>query len=259
MSLPIYTADNSHSAYQLDWSYSLFWHEQPASLDWFRDLQPICETDHIRLLQHKFKPPNVSQFLVSTRPDVRPLLIAQRVKGRLQHLIRAEKPNAFRRNYSLRSIGSTRREKLDLYLATQLRHHPSAAPRVQERFVNYQIYHPDVDLSQPQRTLHAIYWYNLHVVFVNEARWREIDDRILRNLRDMIETTSRTRGHLLSRAAIVPDHYHLTLGCKLEESPQEIVLSYMNNLAQVCGGRPIFQFSYYTGTFSEYDLGVIPL
>ena len=30
---------------------------------------------------------------------------------------------------------------------------------------------------------------------------------------------------MLSRAAIVPDHIHLTLGCGLNESPEEVVLS----------------------------------
>jgi hypothetical protein len=44
----------------------------------------------------------------------------------------------------------------------------------------------------------------------------------------------------------------------LEESPEAVVLGYMNNLAYACGMKPCFQFSYYVGTFSEYDLGVIP-
>jgi REP element-mobilizing transposase RayT len=258
MNFPLYTADNCNPAYQLDWSYSLFWHSAPASLDWFRELQALCELDHIRLLQHEFKPPSVSQFLVSTQPQVAPRLITQRVKGRLQHLIRSALPNAFRRNYSLRSIGSTRRQKLDRYLASQLDHHPMADPRVQLRLPEYQIHHPEIDLSQPQQTLHAIYWYNLHLVFANDGRWREIDDQTLRNVRNMIEQTSKEKGHRLSRAAVVPDHVHLMLGCNLEESPQDVVLGYMNNLADACGGKQVFQFSYYAGTFSEYDLGVIP-
>ena len=36
------------------------------------------------------------------------------------------------------------------------------------------------------------------------------------------------------------------------------MLGYMNNLAYVHGMKPAFRFSYYVGTFSEYDLGVIP-
>ena len=36
------------------------------------------------------------------------------------------------------------------------------------------------------------------------------------------------------------------------------MLSYMNNLAHVCGLKKVFNYSYYVGTFSEYDIGVIP-
>ena len=32
----------------------------------------------------------------------------------------------------------------------------------------------------------------------------------------------------------------------------------MNNLAYACGMKPVFRSSYYVGTLSEYDLGVIP-
>jgi hypothetical protein len=74
----------------------------------------------------------------------------------------------------------------------------------------------------------------------------------------MILGASEQKGHWLSRAAILPDHIHLTMGCQGEESPEEVVLSYMNNLAFSCGMKPVFKFSYYVGTFSEYDLGVIP-
>jgi REP element-mobilizing transposase RayT len=86
----------------------------------------------------------------------------------------------------------------------------------------------------------------------------EIRDDVLADLHDMILKASDSKGYLLSRAAIVPDHVHLTLGCPLEQSPEQIVLGFMNNLAYACGMKPVFRFSYYLGAFSEYDLGVIP-
>ena len=49
---------------------------------------------------------------------------------------------------------------------------------------------------------------------------------------DRIEGAARVKRHLLSRAAIVPDHIHVLPGCPLQCSPEEIVLSYMNTL---CG------------------------
>ena len=141
MPAPLYTPENcANPAYQLDWSYSLFWNEPPENDHWLAPLQERAESDQIRILQHQFQEPDLSQFLISTRPAVAPQLIAQRVKGRLQHLL-GKSP--FRCNYSLRSVGSTRREKLLEYLANQLDHHPLADRRVDERLRAYQIHVPE--------------------------------------------------------------------------------------------------------------------
>jgi len=255
---PIYTAENCQPAYQLDWSYSLFWHAPPRELSWCAPLALACEPDGLRVLEHQLTPPHTSQFLISTKPDTSPLLVAQRVKGRLQHLLRPTMRKPFRRNYALRSIGSTKRPKLEQYLAGQLAHHPLADPRIHQRLESFQIHHPAVDLALAQQTTHARFWYNLHLVLVNEERWREIRESVWQRLRDRIEKAAEAKHHLLSRAAILPDHLHLLLGCPLETSPQEIALSYLNNLAHACGMKAIFRFSYFVGTFSEYDLGVIP-
>ncbi len=255
---PIYTADNCRQpAYQLNWSYSLFWHEAPKDATWLESLQAATEVDGIRILQHEFGEKSVSQFLVSTRPEVAPQLIAQRMKRRLQHLVKATAPAAFQRNYSIRSVGSANRAKIDEYLQGQLEHHPSADDRVTERLQGLQIHNADVDLSQPSPTSHAIYWHNLHVVLVNDRRYREVRNEPLQALHDMIVKVSAAKGHGLSRAAILPDHIHLALRCKIDESPEAVALSYLNNLAFACGMTQIFRFGYYVGTFGEYDLGAI--
>jgi hypothetical protein len=131
--------------------------------------------------------------------------------------------------------------------------------RVEELLRKYQIHHPEIDLSQPRHSLRAIFWYNLHVVISNEPGLLTIDEATLQFLTEAIEWISERDGRTLSRGAIVPNHVHLTLGCKLEESPEDVALSYMNGLADACGGKRIYRYGYYVGTFSEYDLGVIPL
>jgi len=242
---PIYTPETCTPTYQLNWSYALFWHNPPAGVSWFEQLQELLDENHIRLLQHEFEQGNVSKFLITTQPHTAPLLIAQRVKGRLQHLIRDALPNAFRRNYSLRSVGSTKREKLEAYVRGQLGYHPMADPRVQEPLHKYQIRNRDIDLSAPRQTSHAQYRHNLHLVLVNNSRWMEVREDTLQGIRDMIVGAARAKGHLLSLGSIVPDHVHLTLGCRLDESPEQVALSYMNNLAHACGMRAIFKFSFF--------------
>jgi REP element-mobilizing transposase RayT len=253
---PTYDSANTRVAYQLNWSYSVFWHTRPLHYDWFPALQAAMEPDGIRLLKHRFQPPHTSQFLISTLPDVAPQLVAQRTKGRLQYLIRAEMPDAFRRNYAIRSIGSTKRDKVEAYIAAQLGHHRFADERVEARFVQYQFQDATVDLSAPQGTTHARYWYNLHLVFVMHDRDRHFLDETLAAICQMTRKAAAKKGHRLSRAGILPDHVHLSLGCLLHETPEAVALSYMNNLAYAAGTR-LFEYGYWVGTFGEYDLGAI--
>ena len=94
-------------------------------------------------------------------------------------------PKAFQRNDCLRSIGSARRSVVEDYVASQLGHHQMADPRVQEMLQQFQLAYPEVDLSQPSRTAHGWYWYNLHLVFVNDGRWMETRESEIRKLCEM--------------------------------------------------------------------------
>lgn len=254
---PIYTRHNCKVAFQLNWSLSIFWRNGIDNDGWLDVLKQQTESDGVRLLEHRFPRPQHSLFLLSTKPHVAPSEAARSVKGRLQYILRRSRPKAFQRNYSIRSLGSTRREKLDEYLAQQVAHHPIADDRVRKRFEAYQIYQPDVDLSRARFGAHAQFWHNLHICFVNTGRWRDIDEHTICGTRDTILRASRVKGHLLSRGGILPDHIHVALGCGLQDAPIDVALSYMNNLAHAQGMRPVFQFSLYVGTFGEFDLGAI--
>jgi len=50
---------------------------------------------------------------------------------------------------------------------------------------------------------------------------------------------------------------HLLLGCKLTESPLDVALGYLNNLAFVQGMQRVYQFGFDVGTVGEYDLGAV--
>ena len=59
---------------------------------WFAELAAALENDGIRALGHRFVKPGVSQFVLSTQPEVAPLTIVERTKGRLQYLVRDRLP-----------------------------------------------------------------------------------------------------------------------------------------------------------------------
>jgi REP element-mobilizing transposase RayT len=218
----IYTRDNCNVAFQLDWSFSIFWKDPIDSADWLETLKQQTEPDGVRILQHRFPRDDLSLFLVSTKPHVAPSQLARSVKGRLQYLMRSTRPKAFQRNYSIHSIGSVRCESVERYIAGQLVHHPFADDRMNARFEQYQIHQAGIDLTRPRFSHHAQYWYNLHICFVNENRLRETDEDVLSLTRETILQTSRNAGHLLSQGAIVPDHIHLSVGCGISDAPIDV-------------------------------------
>jgi REP element-mobilizing transposase RayT len=255
---PIYTAENCNPAYQLNWSVTVFWSNPMSTADWLAELRGSTEPDGVRVLEHSFARADISQFLVSTTPAVSPYALVRSVKGRLQYLVRHRWPKAFRHKYGLRSMGSAKREDVENYVRSQTSHHPMADPRVQSRFERYQICNPAVDLSQPRQKGSGVYWYNLHLVFVHTKRFRDVSEESHDAARRMILAVSAKEGYLLSRAGIVADHVHLTVGCPPEQPPAEVALRYMNNIAYSYGMKPSFAFGFYAGTIGEYDLNVIP-
>lgn len=253
----LYTPESCHAAYQLRWSLCVFWTCQPpAPGRWMKSLREATEADGVRILEHHLQN-SVSQFLVSTRPEIAPPRIAQSVKGRLRYLVSANLPKPFRRNYHLQSVGKARREDVAQYVRTQLQRQGMADARVQDRLKAVQISEPGVDLSAPRLSGHAQYCYNLHLVLVCLERAVEIRPQVLQQRRETILGVAKKKGHLLAEAGILADHLHLTIGCQLAESPQEVALSYLNNLAYVEGMKAIYEHGFYTGTIGEYDLSAV--
>jgi REP element-mobilizing transposase RayT len=254
---PLYTRDNCTFSAPLQWGLSVFWRENLTDAPWLSDLTRALEPDGIRLFGHHQSEPHLSQFSLRTTPFIIPLLLVNRVKGRLQYLVRTSRPKALQRNYGLRSYGSATREAVERYIAAQLGHHRMADDRVQALLERFQINNARIDLSRPRSTSHAVYWYNLHIVLVHQARWADVREETLGKVRSMIGRVCRSKGYALSRAGILPDHVHLALGCPLEIAPGDVALGFLNNLAYVYEMKPVFQFGAYVATFGEYHRGAV--
>jgi REP element-mobilizing transposase RayT len=254
---PIYTTENCNAAYKLNWSLSVFWNAPPpAAESWYEALGGATEPDGVRLLEHRLIKGNVSQFLISTRPETTPSDMVRSVKGRLQHLVRSAFPKAFRRNYGLRSVGDAGAIVVDRYVQRQTRHHPMADPRVQRPFEALRI-DGGADLTTPRVGGHAQFLYNLHLVLVHRDRDNELRATLLERRRGRVLAIAAKKRHLVGCGQLLADHLHVTLGCALTESPQNVALGYMNNLAYGEGMKALYEFSYYVGTFGEYDLDAV--
>ncbi|MEZ6095859.1 MAG: transposase [Pirellulaceae bacterium] len=253
MMQPIYLPTNVKPAYQLNWGLTLFPRSHTLSFD-LPDLAEATEQDGVRILKSTTTNSSNLQFLVSTRPNVCGSSIVRSVKGRLQYLVRNSHPKAFQRNYCLRSIGSATRETVERYVDDQLGHHAMADPMVQTRLNKYQRRFP-VDLSRVCSSAHGRYWYNLHLVLVNQERRNEVRADKFSSLLTMIERCARKYEHRISHVAVLCDHIHLVFGANITESPEGIALKYLTNCEVVCEMRPIFKFSYYVERSASMTLG----
>lgn len=197
------------------------------------------------------------QFLLHTKPSISPEDAVRFVKGRLQYLIKSEVPKAYRKNYSIKSIGQAKAQVVEEYVSSQLSHHRMADPRVNKMMQKCQLSFPEIDLSAVRYTSHGQFIYNLHLVYVHQRRFNEISESALRASVVMIKKTAKSQKHLLRTAGILSDHIHIALGCGIDNTPQNVALSYMNNLAYAHDMKCIYQYGYFAGTFGQYDLGAV--
>jgi REP element-mobilizing transposase RayT len=255
---PIYSSKNTSPAYQLNWSVSLFGRAGfPPSELWLDQLRTTCEDDAVRILEFRAVEKHVVQFLVSTQPYLSPSQTVRSLKGRWQYLIRERAPKAFRRNYSICSVGEANCRVLEQYVAGQTSQHRMADPNVQRRIESFQFHDREIDLGRTMTGTYGQFVHALQVVVENERGWHEIREDALENSRSMVIRTARKKHWRLSRIGILSNHIHILLGADVTESPAEIALSLMNNLAYAQGMKPVLRFSYYVGTFGRYDRGAV--
>lgn len=255
---PLYQAADLKLAYQLRYSWTGWTRETTrVDSDLLEKLKPLWEQDGLRLLEHRSTAEYV-QLAFSTTPDVSPVLLASRTKGRLQHALRAAGTFAeFSRMVSVRSVGENTREQVERYIASQVAHEQFVDARFREELAEFTIRCPEVDLSLPSESSHGRYWYNLHLVLVTAERCRVANRGRLAKIRDGCFRIAEKRNHAISVLSVMPDHVHLAMRGDFKASPVEIGLGFLNNLAYLLGQARAWTNGFYAGTFSEYDMGAI--
>ena len=225
----------------------------PKSETWWEPLRQGTEPDGVRLLEFHSRDATSGQFLVSTKPDIAPAQIVRSIKGRLQYLLKAAIGRLWRRHYSIASVGDANNDVLQGYVGRQEKRHPMADPRVAERLTRFQFHDQGVDLGALRASAHGRFTHSLHVVLENTNHLCDTREEWLAANRDMMIAACRKKGWLLSRLGLVGNHLHVLVGCDVSEAPGEIALSIMNNLAYAQGMKPVFEHSFYVGTFGPYD------
>ncbi len=255
---PLYIAAETKVAWQLSWSLSVFANNPlPPPNIWLEPLMAAAQKDDVRILEHRVIDITTHQFMLSTAPAVLPAQIIRSIKGRLQHEIRAEIPKAFRRNYRIVSVGEVNLDRTQGYIGRQPEKHPMADPRVQDLIQGFQFIDPDVDLASVRYTAHGQFIHNLHIVFENLDRLNDVHRQSLQQTRDAVIRSAAKHGWLLERIGLLSNHLHILLGCCISDSPLEVGLSLMNNIAYCHQMKAVLDYSFYAGTVGPYDRDAI--
>ena len=249
---PQYDPRTAAPAFQLRYSWTGWPSAKtfPAQpLTQIEQTKPAWETDGLRVLESRWTTEMV-QILFSARPDISPVFLASRAKGRLDHALRQAKLDLpFSRKIAVRAVGDNTREDVEAYIEHQVIKEHFVDPRWEAALAEFTVTNAAVDLSQPAESARGRYWYNLHLVLVIDGRFRLSDLNVFRTLRESCFKIAAKKGHALSRVSVMPDHLHLALRGNPEESPNDIACAYQNDLADL--GR-LWRDSFYVGTFSEY-------
>ena len=258
---PLYCAEALHPAFQLRYSWTGWlkspWTKLPDTsiLD---TIDPLWEQDGLRRLEHAWGKDHF-QITFSARPEVSPVFLATRAKGRLQYLLRNAGHDfpGFTRKVSVRSIGENTSQDVTAYIASQVEKEAFVDTRFRKMLAQFTCTFPAVDLAVTSESARGQYWYNLHVVLVAGGRCRFHDPAQLGMLYDRSLKIADKKGHGIAAISVMPDHLHLALRGNIGHSPLDIAMGFLNNLAYALGQVRIWQEGFYAGTFSEYDMDAI--
>lgn len=257
---PLYDVANATPAYYLRYSWSGWpkggtFKQCPSEL--LTTVGKGLETNGIKLLEHRWTS-GLLQVTVSTLATVSPVVLAQRIKGRLDHSIRdAKLLLPFSRKLAVRSLGENRRVDVEQYIQQQVSKERFADPNFERKLKSFTIVNSDVDLSKPTSSARGRYWYNLHLVLVTSERCRITDLSVLALLRDTCAKIAVKKGLSISVLSVMPDHLHVALRSNIADSPVTVGRSFQNNLAYVVGNRHLWADGFYVGTFGEYNMNAI--
>jgi REP element-mobilizing transposase RayT len=253
-----YTIENTAAAYQLRWSLALFpTTSLPNQLDWINELSSRCEPDGIRVLEGSVSNAGSLFLLLSTLPAVKPSFMVQRVKGRLQHLLRERGGIDWKRNFRLSTIGDANADTVDRYVADQLGHHRLASPTSEAALANAAWHDPSVDVTAPINSSHGQYVLGLHGVLVHAERWRTAIPSFVDRTRQAALSALQEFDCQASRIALLADHLHYTVRFHYDVAPAEIALLMMNRIRESHDGLRLWMDSFYVGSIGPYDMNAV--
>ena len=256
---PIYTQKNTKCVHSLHYDWTGWTSKKTSLPETVPRAIEMCASlwinDGFKLLKWDVKNDRI-QILFKVIPEISPILLTQRVKGRLDNALRKlGTPVIFSRKVGFRCLGENTRKIVNNYVMKQVGKSDYADERYKNILRTYTIQNDNVDLSQPVIATHGRYWFNIHLVIVvdnrnNPITMKENFEKIKLTCLKIANKKEIEIAHL----AIMPDHIHISMKGNPKISPQETGLSFLSNLAYILGNNHCWNNEFYVGSFSEYSL-----
>jgi REP element-mobilizing transposase RayT len=252
---------SSPHAYQLRFSWTAWpsgseCFPSELSADALSKLNEAWASDGLRALEWEWTPEKI-RILFSTRPEVAPVFLCQRAKGRLQHALRQQgNPVSFSRKVSCSSVGNPNEKSVDTYLRQQLEGGDFADPKYREALAKLAFTNPDVQVTSAQETNSGRYVFALHVVLVTAERVR-LPSEEMKEVSQTLKKVSGENGVQIGRAALMPDHLHLAVKGDPVRAPMEIVEGIRCRTGAAVGTQGLWMPTAYMGTYGEYGMAAV--
>ncbi|WFB36639.1 transposase [Kiritimatiellota bacterium B12222] len=193
------------------------------------------------------------QMICETTPQIAPIKIAQRLKGRLQHHIHKQLPNAapFDRDFFLGTLGQNDRRIVTHYIQAQVNKSDLVDPLYRKRLNTLRFHEAP---SQPPRGKHCgIHDHFLHLVFVTHGRYRMFFPEAKKVATSLLDGATAS-GIEIYEFSIMPDHAHILLRPDHHRSSAQTLEDLRDASAHILRRTRFWQSGGYTGTVGPYTM-----
>ncbi len=256
---PVYSSASTKAVHSLHYNWTGWGSEKLNFPDNTSEVLKFCiplwQKDGFKIKKCQFKA-DMIQILFEVKPEISPVLLTQRVKGRLDNAFRKlANPFKFSRKVGFRSLGENTREIVNNYVLKQVGKSDYADEKYKDFLNGFTFINENADLSEPVIVAHGRYWYNLHLVIVVDDRKNPITRKDnFATIKNCTFKIADKKGFEIARLAVMPDHIHVALKGNPSLSPSETVFTFMNNLSYNLGNNHCWNDEFYVGTFSEYSI-----
>jgi REP element-mobilizing transposase RayT len=218
------------------------------------DLTAAWQTDGIRLHAFHLEQRRV-QMVCESAATVTPIMIAQRLKGRLNHCLRGRYSDfpGFDRDFFLGTLGQNDRDIVTRYVQGQVDRSDLVDPLYRLRMKALRFHQdPGAPVHGKHRGIHDHF---LHVVLVTQGRYRMFPPEAKKVADSLIEG-SKDAGMDMLEFSIMPDHAHLMIRPDHHRSPDQSLDDLKSASAKILRRTRFWQNGGYTGSVGPYRMAV---